>query len=95
MLLFSLRRAYRGKLVTLKIRFSNQGRQVEDLEIWSHYNETLGSVRRQILQRVKANANVKVDLFMNNEPIDPSDDKKLISQIPLRDKMVGAFNIQM
>ncbi|XP_025080256.1 LOW QUALITY PROTEIN: probable ubiquitin carboxyl-terminal hydrolase FAF-X [Pomacea canaliculata] len=84
-----LSRACRGKLVTLKVRFPNQGRQVEDIEIWSHHNETVGAVRRHILQRLKANANVKVDLYINGEQIDASEDKKLISQIPLRDKTVS------
>ncbi|XP_041351568.1 probable ubiquitin carboxyl-terminal hydrolase FAF-X isoform X2 [Gigantopelta aegis] len=83
-----LSRACRGKLVSLKVRFPNQGRQVEDLEVWSHTNDTVGALRRQILQRVKANANnIKVDLYVNGEQIDSSEDKKLISQIPLRDKM--------
>lgn len=35
-------RACRGKLVTLVVRFPNQGRQVDDIEIWSHTNETIG-----------------------------------------------------
>ena len=84
-------RAFRGRLVTLKVRYQSQGRQVEDFEIWSHQNETVGAVRRHILQRVKANSNFKVDLYANNEQLDPNDDKKLISQIPLRDKMVTTF----
>ena len=72
------------------MRFPNQGRQVEDLEVWSHTNDTVGALRRQILQRVKANANnIKVDLYVNGEQIDSTEDKKLISQIPLRDKMVS------
>lgn len=31
---------------------------------------------------------MKVDLFVNGELLDPADDKKLVSQLPLRDKMV-------
>lgn len=82
-----LGRACRGRLVTLFIRFPNQGRQVEDLDIWSHTNDTLGSVRRQILNRVKvSSSSIKVDLYVNGELLDPSEDKKLISQIPLRDR---------
>lgn len=39
--------------------------------------------------RVKANnVNMKVDLSVNGELLDPADDKKLVSQFPLRDKMV-------
>ncbi|XP_052783474.1 probable ubiquitin carboxyl-terminal hydrolase FAF-X isoform X2 [Mya arenaria] len=83
-----LSRACRGKLVTLVVRFPNQGRQVDDIEIWSHTNETIGAVRRHILHRVKANSNVKVDLYINGDLLEPSEDKKLISQVPLRDKML-------
>lgn len=82
-------RAHRGKHLVLTIRFPNQGRHVEDIDIWTHSNDTLGSVRRQILTRVKANnVNMKVDLFVNGELLDPADDKKLMSQLPLRDKML-------
>ena len=44
-------RACRGKHLTLLVRFPNQGRQLEDLDVWSHQNDTLGSLRRQILHR--------------------------------------------
>ncbi|XP_035221479.1 probable ubiquitin carboxyl-terminal hydrolase FAF-X isoform X2 [Stegodyphus dumicola] len=82
-------RAHRGKQLSLTIRFSNQGRNFDDTEVWTHLNDTLGAVRRQILTRVKANnVNMKVDLFVNGELLDPADDKKLVSQLPLRDKMI-------
>ncbi|KAG8450507.1 hypothetical protein GDO86_002966 [Hymenochirus boettgeri] len=80
-------RAFRGKHITLVVRFPNQGRQVEDLDIWSHTNDTIGSVRRCILNRIKANsAHTKVELFINGELIDPSEDRKLIGQLNLKDK---------
>lgn len=42
--------------------------------------------------RVKANnVNMKVDLFVNGDLLEPADDKKLVSQLPLRDKMVRLF----
>jgi len=44
-------RAYRGKHLTLLVRFPNQGRQVEDIELWSHTNETIGQLRRQLIAR--------------------------------------------
>ena len=60
-------------------RFPNQGRQVDDLEIFTHTNETLGSVRRQILQRLKGNpSNVKLELFLNGDLIDTADDRKIL-----------------
>uniref|UniRef100_A0A6I8RWE9 ubiquitinyl hydrolase 1 n=1 Tax=Xenopus tropicalis TaxID=8364 RepID=A0A6I8RWE9_XENTR len=80
-------RAFRGKHITLVVRFPNQGRQVEDLDIWSHTNDTIGSVRRCILNRIKANsAHTKVELFIGGELIDPSEDRKLIGQLNLKDK---------
>ncbi|XP_038836137.1 probable ubiquitin carboxyl-terminal hydrolase FAF-X isoform X1 [Salvelinus namaycush] len=80
-------RAFRGKHITLIVRFPNQGRQVDDLDIWSHTNDTIGSVRRGILTRIKANAtHTKIELFIGGEVVDPADDKKLIGQLSLKDK---------
>lgn len=73
------------------MRFPNQGRQVDDLDIWSHTNDTIGSVRRAILNRIKANAaHTKVELFIGGEVVDPADDRKLIGQLSLKDKTVRA-----
>ncbi|UYV75295.1 USP9X [Cordylochernes scorpioides] len=82
-------RAYRGKHMILTVRFPNQGRSVEDMDIFTHSNDTLGSIRRQVLRGVKlANVNMKVELFANGELLDPSDDIKLISQLAIKDKMI-------
>lgn len=114
------------------MRFPNLGRQPEDLDIWTHSNETLATVRRRILSRIKAanqiaslssagggsgaviqpqtggqqhsggqpqnqqhlgqqqqqSSTVKLDLYLNNELIDPSEGYRLISELPLRDKTV-------
>lgn len=65
---------------------------MDDIEIFTHSNDTLGSLRRQILRRIKANgSNVKLDLFLNGEPLESTDDRKLLSQTPLRDKMVYIY----
>ncbi|KAL1262216.1 hypothetical protein QQF64_007481 [Cirrhinus molitorella] len=80
-------RAFRGKHITLVVRFPNQGRQVDDLDIWSHTNDTIGSVRRCILSRIKANStHTKVELFIGGEIVDPADDRRLIGQLNLKDK---------
>jgi hypothetical protein len=72
------------------VRFPNQGRQVDDLDIWSHTNDTIGSVRRGILNRIKANAtHTKIELFIGGEAVDPADDRKLIGQLNLKDKTVS------
>lgn len=86
-------RAARGKYLSLIIRFVNPGRNVDDIDVFTHSNDTLGSLRRQILRRIKANgSNVKLDLFLNGESLEPTDDRKLLSQTPLRDKMVCINN---
>lgn len=74
--------------MSLIVRFPSQGRQPGDVDIWSHTNDTIGSIRRQVLTQVKAGSNVKVDLYVNGEILDPNEDKRLISQIPLKEKMV-------
>ncbi|KAK3543073.1 hypothetical protein QTP70_010537 [Hemibagrus guttatus] len=48
-------RAFRGKHITLIVRFPNQGRQVDDLDIWSHTNDTIGSLITAKLTQVSAN----------------------------------------
>ncbi|KAK7070589.1 putative ubiquitin carboxyl-terminal hydrolase FAF-X [Halocaridina rubra] len=84
-----LGRASRGKHMSLIVRFPVQGRQPDELDVWTHTNDTMGSIRRQVLHRLKSTApNVKVELYLNTDPIDPVDDKKIIANMPLRDKMV-------
>jgi len=64
------------------------GRHIDDVELWTHTNDTLYSVRRQILEKVKANnANMKVDLYVNGDLVDPTE-KKLVSQLPLKETTV-------
>lgn len=63
------------------------------MDIWSHTNDTIGSVRRGILNRIKANAaHTKIELFIGGEVVDPADDRKLIGQLNLKDKTVRMLN---
>ncbi|XP_015420191.1 PREDICTED: probable ubiquitin carboxyl-terminal hydrolase FAF-X, partial [Myotis davidii] len=81
--------AFRGKPLSLIVRFPNHGKEVDDLDIWSHTNDTAGSVRRCILNHVKANiAHTKIELFVGGCLIDSEDDGKLIGQLNLKDKSV-------
>lgn len=77
--------------MALVIRFSTPGRQGgDDIEIDTHSNDTVGSVRRQVLRRIKATgSNVKLDLYNNGDLLDPGDDRRLLSYIPIRDKTVS------
>ena len=46
------------------------------------------------LFRVKANnSNLKVDLYINGELLDQADDRKLISQLAIRDKTVSVYAV--
>jgi ubiquitin carboxyl-terminal hydrolase 9/24 len=90
--LFGVSRAYRGKHLALLVRFANPGRPVDDVEVSTHGNDTLGALRRQVLRRIKASpTTVKLDLFLNGELLDPADDRKLLAHIPLRDKTVRSL----
>lgn len=66
---------------------------MDDLDIWSHTNDTIGSVRRGILTRIKANAtHTKIELFIGGDVVDPADDRKLIGQLNLKDKTVSVMS---
>lgn len=41
-------RASRGKQLSLVIRFLIQGRQPDELEIWTHSSDTIASIKRQV-----------------------------------------------
>lgn len=84
-----LHRACRGKHLSLVVRFSSPNRQVDDFEVFTHSNDTLASLRKHILRRIKPGVHCKLELYINGEPLETSDDKKLLSQIALRDKMVS------
>ncbi|XP_044752373.1 probable ubiquitin carboxyl-terminal hydrolase FAF-X [Coccinella septempunctata] len=91
-----LYRAYRGKHLALIIRFSSPNRPVEDLELFTHSNDTVASLRKNISRRIKPGIHCKLELSLNGECLDSTEDKKLLSQIPLRDKMlISAKIIQM
>ncbi|XP_078379070.1 ubiquitin carboxyl-terminal hydrolase 9X-like isoform X2 [Oculina patagonica] len=94
-------RSCQGRHVSLIVRFPSHGRQGDDFEIWSHTNESIASVRRQIMSRLKGSLQAaRLDLYVNGEILCPSDDKRLISQVPLRDRTlitakIGTMNSSM
>ena len=82
--------------MSLIVRFPKQGRQVDDIDIVSHTNDTIGSVRRCILSRINANvAHTKIELFVGGVLIEPEDDRKLVEQLNLKDKSVSKYNSQI
>ncbi|XP_066928951.1 ubiquitin carboxyl-terminal hydrolase 9X-like [Clytia hemisphaerica] len=82
-------RAFRGKQLCLYIRFSPQNRQIEDFEVWSHDNESLASLRRTIYNRLKMSSqNIKLDIYINGELLNPFDDKKFIGELQVKDRAV-------
>ena len=87
----SLSRASRGKHICLYIRFQTNGRQLEDIEVTTHTNETVISFKRNLLKRLKGTSinNIKIDLFNNNgELIEISDDRHPLSMYNIRDKTI-------
>lgn len=84
-----LYRAFRGKHVSLIVRFSTPNRQVEEIEMHTHSNDTVASLRRQIMRRIKAGVHCKLELYLNGELLDVADDWKLLTQISVRDKTVS------
>jgi hypothetical protein len=68
---------------------------MDDVEIQTHSNETLGMARRCVLRRIKAGAaqHVKLDLYFNGDLLDPSEDRKLLSEISFAEKMVIIFHL--
>ena len=49
---FNFNRAYKGKTVTLIVRIPMQNRQSEDIEVVTHTNDTIGSIRRQVYSKL-------------------------------------------
>lgn len=66
---------------------------MDDIEIQTHGNETVGLARRFILRRIKAGSaqHVKLDLYFNGELLDPSDDRKLLADLYFADKIVRIY----
>ena len=70
------------------VRFQIQNRQNEDIELLSHINETVGSLRRQIYFKSKISPQSnKIDLIINNECVECVDDNKVLGDYNLKEKM--------
>lgn len=86
-----LSRAYRGKYLTLYVRFQCPGRQqIDDMEFNTHTNEMVVSFKRNILKRIKGTSmnNIKIDFYYSNDsPIEINDDRNPIGFYTIRDKM--------
>lgn len=85
-----LSRAHRGKYMVIYIRFQNPGRQIDDMEVPTHSNETIMNLKRNILKRIKGSSinSIKVDLFFNSELLEIQDERCPLSQFNIfRDKM--------
>ncbi|GAB0088843.1 Probable ubiquitin carboxyl-terminal hydrolase FAF [Sergentomyia squamirostris] len=84
-----LSRACRGKYLIIYIRFQNPGRQIDDMEIVTHSNETVASFKRNLLKRIKGTSltSIKVDLYYNSgELIEVSDDRSPLSHFMMVEK---------
>uniref|UniRef100_A0A7G3B1N8 ubiquitinyl hydrolase 1 n=1 Tax=Lutzomyia longipalpis TaxID=7200 RepID=A0A7G3B1N8_LUTLO len=84
-----LSRACRGKYLNLYIRFQNPGRQIDDMEIITHSNETVAAFKRNLLKRIKGTSltSIKVDLYYSSgELIEVTDDRSPLSHFMLVEK---------
>lgn len=89
--LLNLSRASRGKHICLCVRFQTNGRQLDDIEVTTHTNETVFSFKRNLLRRLKGNSmnNIKIDLYNNNgDLIEINDDRHPLSMYNIRDKTI-------
>lgn len=84
-----LARASRGKHIIVYIRFQNTGRQIDDIEVNTHSNETMASFKRTLLKEIKGCSvnSIRIELYHNTgEPIECTDDSNPLSQFTIRDK---------
>uniref|UniRef100_A0A182W8G5 USP domain-containing protein n=1 Tax=Anopheles minimus TaxID=112268 RepID=A0A182W8G5_9DIPT len=83
--------AVRGRHIELIIKFQTPGRQLDDIEMMSHSNETMHSFKRNLLRRIKVlKANeIRVDLYDNgtNELVMVPDEQQTLAFYGIRDKM--------
>ncbi|KAI2802763.1 putative ubiquitin carboxyl-terminal hydrolase FAF-X [Blomia tropicalis] len=79
--------SYRGKQVSVSIKILNFGRNTDDLELWTHTNESLTAIRKKILTKLKLMHNVDLEFCCMGEKIDLSI-VKLVSHIPFTDKLI-------
>ena len=84
--------SFRGKNITILIRLQNQNRNIEDMVIETHSNETLANIKKQYLSKLKMlNTNMQVDFFyLNGEHLDQdiNRDKKLVSHLTTKDHFI-------
>lgn len=78
--------SYRGKQIHAFIKVLNFGRNSEELELWTHTNESLVSIRKKILTKLKMAHNVAVDFSNMGDKIDLSP-SKLVSHLQYCDKL--------
>jgi len=65
-----------------------QNRQCDDIELTSHINETIGSLRRQLFIKTKINPQInKIDLIINNECVECVDDNKTLAEYQFKEKI--------
>ncbi|CAG0905063.1 unnamed protein product, partial [Cyprideis torosa] len=84
--------AFRGRSLSLTIRLQAAGRQgaVEDIGVVAHSNQTLGTLRREILNLLCPSSphHMRLELTLSGDVLEPVWDKRLITEIPLKDKMI-------
>ncbi|XP_065887407.1 ubiquitin carboxyl-terminal hydrolase 9X-like isoform X3 [Dysidea avara] len=60
----------------------------EDIDLFSHSNETVAALRRHILQKMKLSSSSRLELYINSELLHTADDKRLVVSVPLKNGSV-------
>ena len=86
-------RSARGRPLTFIIKPTlAHNRSVEDFEVFSHSNDTVGSVRRQILSRMMQmhshQQTISIDIGVNGELLPGEEDFRQVVTVPLKDKSI-------
>lgn len=84
-------RSFRGKNVTILIRLQNPMRNVDDVVIETHSNETLLNIKKQYLNKLKMfSTNMQVDFFLNGDHLEQglNQNKKLVSHLTTKDQFI-------
>lgn len=75
-------------MLAIRLQTQSQNRPADELELISHVNETIGSLRRQIYLKTKLNPQMnKIDLIINNECIECMEDNKTLGDYQLKEKL--------
>ena len=86
-------RSARGRPLTFIVKPTlAHNRNVDEFEVFSHSNDTVGSVRRQIQAKMTQmhshQQSISVDIGVNGELLPTEEDFRLVVTVPLKEKSI-------